>query len=633
MIRPDNIPIYEACDLKLGIKSSLPNVKSTIALTILFWECSGRPSELIYSTQNGDGIVVTNDLYKKITDYLNNLYGLNYIDYEKLESIINENQLFKSQLEALIVAFELIWKIAKVDFAEGNKPLSSERTGGIRYEKKLIYTINMDTISCLMDMNLKEFVKVLLCWIKYDIKSELKFEKQLIKLVSIMSECSIFKLCDGDEDVIFNQNSIYRKILESNQEVDINGDKEAKGPLRILKSLLSERLNPFLTCSNGRVNVIINEKNELDLYQKRVETYLQLSSTKVINADEIENNITSTSNLVGYNKIYYGIPGCGKSYYIENTVLKDVDKDKDVFRTTFYLDYSNSDFIGQIYPVVENGNVTYKPKPGPFTKALERALRNHGKMTYLVIEEINRGNAAAIFGDTFQLLDRLKENRDDRVIGDSEYPVANEFIEGYFEEVNKDLKDEDEKIKFTKNKIIIPHNLTLLATMNTSDQNVFPLDTAFKRRWDREKVMTDWNEVDDIKNLYIPYTDVTWEKFAKTINDKMLEDNEESDVSVSEDKQMGAYFVKENMLSQEKNIGDKDSLRAFISNVMDYLYNDVTKFNHGLLFDNSVKTYDGLYETMTECTSILNGNVDNPTVGAGKRLFDQEVEDEQGTQD
>ena len=206
MIRPDNIPVYEECDLKLGIKSSLPHVKSTIALTILFWECSGRPSKLIYSTQNGDGIVVTNNLYKKMTDYLNNLYGLNYIDYVKLESIINENQLFKSQMEALIVAFELIWKIAKVDFVEENKPLSSERTGGIRYEKKLIYTINMDTISCLMDMNLKEFVKVLLCWIGYNIKSELKFEKQLIKLISIMSECSIFKLCDGDEDVIFNYN-------------------------------------------------------------------------------------------------------------------------------------------------------------------------------------------------------------------------------------------------------------------------------------------------------------------------------------------------------------------------------------------------------------------------------------------
>ena len=343
-------------------------------------------------------------------------------------------------------------------------------------------------------------------------------------------------------------------------------------------------------------------------------------------------------NLVGINKIYYGIPGCGKSFHIEDKVLKEVDKEHDVFRTTFYLDYSNSDFIGQIYPVVrDDGSVSYEEKPGPFTKALARAFENPDEMIYLVIEEINRGNAAAIFGDTFQLLDRLKKDRDGRVAGDSEYPVNNEFIEGYFKKNNVPLNSD---------KIYIRHNLTLLATMNTSDQNVFPLDTAFKRRWDREKVMTDWNEVDEIKNLYIPYTDVTWEKFAKTINDKMLEDNGESDVSVSEDKQMGAYFVKENMLSQEKNTGDKDSLRAFISNVMDYLYNDVTKFNHGLLFDNSVKTYDVLYETMTECTSVLNGNVDDSTVGAGKRLFesvlnkeivdelfDQDVEDEQGTQD
>lgn len=348
---------------------------------------------------------------------------------------------------------------------------------------------------------------------------------------------------------------------------------------------------------------------------KVVQSRISRNDSRVRLENVSRNNTEDYSNLKdikGYNKIYYGIPGCGKSYYIENTVLRDVDKDNDVFRTTFYLDYSNSDFIGQIYPVVrDDGSVSYEEKPGPFTKALERALRSPDKMIYLVIEEINRGNAAAIFGDTFQLLDRLKKDRDGRVAGDSEYPVNNEFIEGYFKKNN---------VPFNSDKIYIPHNLTLLATMNTSDQNVFPLDTAFKRRWDREKVMTDWNEVDDIKNLYIPYTDVTWEKFATTINDKMLEDNEDSDVSVSEDKQMGAYFVKENMLSKEKNTGDKDSLRAFISNVMDYLYNDVTKFNHGLLFDNGVKTYDGLYETMTECTSVLNGNVDDSTVGAGKKI-------------
>ena len=375
-------------------------------------------------------------------------------------------------------------------------------------------------------------------------------------------------------------------------------------------------------------------------FKESTNTVVKLDQVINSNTDDkdenINQNILEENNCFGYNKIYYGIPGCGKSFHIEDEVLKEVDKEHDVFRTTFYLDYSNSDFIGQIYPVVrDDGSVSYEEKPGPFTKALERALRNPNKMIYLVIEEINRGNAAAIFGDTFQLLDRLKKDRDGRVAGDSEYPVNNEFIEGYFKKNN---------VPFNSDKIYIPHNLTLLATMNTSDQNVFPLDTAFKRRWDREKIMTDWNEVDDIKNLYIPYTDVTWEKFATTINNKMLVDDGESDVSVSEDKQMGAYFVKENMLSQEKNAGDKDSLKAFISNVMDYLYNDVTKFNHGLLFDNSVKTYDGLYETMTECASVLNGNVDDSTVGVGKRLFesvlnkeivdelfDQEVDDEQGT--
>lgn len=286
----------------------------------------------------------------------------------------------------------------------------------------------------------------------------------------------------------------------------------------------------------------INNFNVGKRLGKVVQSRISRNDTEVHLENVSRNNMDKQSNskdIKGYNKIYYGIPGCGKSYYIENTVLKDIDKDNDVFRTTFYLDYSNSDFIGQIYPVVKDGNVTYEPKPGPFTKALERALRNPGRMIYLVIEEINRGNAAAIFGDTFQLLDRLKENRDDRVIGDSEYPVANEFIEGYFEKVNETL-EEDEKIKFTNNKIFIPHNLTLLATMNTSDQNVFPLDTAFKRRWDREKVMTDWNKVGDIKNLYVPFTDITWGKFATTINKKMLVDDGESDVSVSEDKQMGA---------------------------------------------------------------------------------------------
>lgn len=324
----------------------------------------------------------------------------------------------------------------------------------------------------------------------------------------------------------------------------------------------------------------------------------EIVSEKVGNNDLNKNKNTNT--IVGCNKIFYGIPGCGKSSHIENKILKDVDKIHNVFRTTFYLDYSNSDFIGQIYPQVEGDRVTYEPIPGPFTKALERAL-SADDMVYLVIEEINRGNAAAIFGDTFQLLDRLKkDNSDGRLVGDSEYPISNAFIEGYFDKRNKEVEKNGgvNKINFTKGRIIIPHNLTILATMNTSDQNVYPLDTAFKRRWDREKIVTEWSEVGDIKKMYIPYSSITWEQFATTINKKMLSESQNGDGIISEDKQMGPYFIHENMLSTVKNKGTNDNLIAFTSNVLDYLYNDVTKFDHSILFDKNIISYDMIYEKM-----------------------------------
>ena len=308
----------------------------------------------------------------------------------------------------------------------------------------------------------------------------------------------------------------------------------------------------------------------------------------------------------GYNKIYYGIHGCGKSYYIENTVLDGVDKKNNVFRTTFYLDYSNSDFIGQIYPVVDDDDkVKYEPIPGPFTKALERALTNKGEMIYLVIEEINRGNAAAIFGDTFQLLDRLKENKNGRVIGDSEYPISNAFIEDYLRK---------QGVEFTPGNIYIPHNLTLLATMNTSDQNVFPLDTAFKRRWNREKVTSDWGDENKIKKLYIPYSSVTWETFVKTINKEMIDKSAKEDAPISEDKQMGAYFADESMLTKDPNEKDGDKIDSFANNVLDYLFNDVTKFNHKILFEEQILTTDKIYERIDAYKKEILEEPDN--VGA-----------------
>ena len=325
----------------------------------------------------------------------------------------------------------------------------------------------------------------------------------------------------------------------------------------------------------------------------------------------------SGENIVGYNKIFYGIPGCGKSYHVENVELKGVDKENDVIRTTFYLDYANSDFIGQLYPHVEGERVTYAYIPGPFTEALERAFNNKDKMIYLVIEEINRGNAAAIFGDVFQLLDRLKEDRDGRRVGDSEYPISNAFIEDYFKK---------EKVDYTPGQIYIPRNLTIFATMNTSDQNVFPLDTAFKRRWDREMVTADWDKV-SFRNKFVPCTNITWEKFATVINKEILKQNDDSDVSISEDKQIGAFFVRENMLSDVEKVGTRDQLIPFVTNVIDYLYNDVTKFDHKVLFNKNITSYDSLYEKME--TYIKNYDKDTNDSGCGplEVLFNDDLID------
>lgn len=355
-------------------------------------------------------------------------------------------------------------------------------------------------------------------------------------------------------------------------------------------------LNTQFSDLKSYVNYLTTDHRSIDLIKDKFHFYKNEPIVKQVENQDLKK---------GYNKIYYGIPGCGKSYYIENTVLDGVDKKNNVFRTTFYLDYSNSDFIGQIYPVVDDDKVKYEPIPGPFTKALERALTNKGEMIYLVIEEINRGNAAAIFGDTFQLLDRLKENKNGRVIGDSEYPISNAFIEDYLRK---------QGVEFTPGNIYIPHNLTLLATMNTSDQNVFPLDTAFKRRWNREKVTSDWGDENKIKKLYIPYSSVTWETFVKTINKEMIDKSAKEDAPISEDKQMGAYFADESMLTKDPNEKDGDKIDSFANNVLDYLFNDVTKFNHKILFEEQILTTDKIYERIDAYKKEILEEPDN--VGA-----------------
>ncbi|KAA6510703.1 McrB family protein [Helicobacter pylori] len=264
----------------------------------------------------------------------------------------------------------------------------------------------------------------------------------------------------------------------------------------------------------------------------------------------------------GKNIILYGVPGSGKSY----TLQRDYCNDNSVVeKIVFHPDYSYSDFVGQIMPSVDDsGIVSYKFNPGPFTNILKKAYHNPQTKHVLVIDEINRGNAPAIFGEIFQLLDRLKHDKDGFKKGSSEYAINNMDI------ANIVHSDKNASIR-------IPSNLWIIATMNTSDQNVFTLDTAFQRRFSMQLIENSFENVDDdFKNMKILDTDITWQKFCTTINEKIAQNNE--GLSSMEDKRFGVYFV---------NIDDLKSKENFAHKVIKYLWDDVFKFDRNIIFDTT----------------------------------------------
>jgi len=278
----------------------------------------------------------------------------------------------------------------------------------------------------------------------------------------------------------------------------------------------------------------------------------------------------SAANKSGENILLYGVPGCGKSHTIKHEYCNNPDY---MQRVVFHPDYTYSDFIGQILPVIEkdeNGKekITYKFMPGPFTTALKNAVNDvNDEMYYLVIEEINRGNAPAIFGEVFQLLDR--EN------GESEYGITN------FDIAKEVYGDKNHEVK-------IPSNLMILATMNTADQNVFTLDTAFKRRWTMRSIENSFENC-NFATKSVCGTNVSWESFVTAINNKIIDFGKDN-IS-TEDARLGAFFVKENELEDKAIFSEK---------VLMYLWNDAFKYNREKIFKTEYSTLEKLIKGFKE---------------------------------
>jgi len=305
----------------------------------------------------------------------------------------------------------------------------------------------------------------------------------------------------------------------------------------------------------------------------------------------------NTNSITPSQIIYYGVPGCGKSNKIREQ-LKDVPE-KNKVRVVFHPEYTNAEFIGQILPKV-NGHVTYEFTPGPFTQIIKRAYLNPNEQFYLVIEEINRGNAAAIFGDTFQLLDRLKAGETDSLGNDPANAAVNTFTEGwsqYFvqnDDVNAYIRGNENSIqigniRFDSNTAIrLPPNLSILATMNTSDQNVFTLDNAFQRRFDMELVRNEFDLAKPAVNAQyeaeIDDTGIKWGQFWGWINAKITATLK--GLSSTEDKRLGVWFVS--------NVGGIIDDKVFAEKVLKFLWDDVFKFKRPQIFADGIDTLEKL---------------------------------------
>ena len=299
--------------------------------------------------------------------------------------------------------------------------------------------------------------------------------------------------------------------------------------------------------------------------------------------DSFPNRSSSNSNIIGINKIFLGAPGTGKSHYVhENYYINKKAK-----RVTFHPEYTYYDFVGSIKPFInKNTNqLSYEFVPGIFTEILTEAFKSPDIEFNLIIEELNRANTAAVFGDLFQLLDRNSN-------GSSEYPVNNREVLEYINKQNSsNLKE-----------LIIPNNLNIIATMNSSDQNIFIMDTAFKRRWDIEYIPVKFEANHKFKDISIPGLKISWETFVTSINNFMLS-SENSDLMISEDKQLGPYFIKEHEI-QDKH---KFAYKVFL-----YLWDDVFKIDRYRIFNPNIRSFSSIIETFDKSPlEVFNPKIKN----------------------
>lgn len=522
-------------------------------------------------------------------------------------------------------------------------PSSFEKSDGPYYKIILKPKDNWSSIPD-MDDNLKrnfyedtQEINVAFLTISNDTRENNKKGKEKIISSNLKNHINSIKLrCQGNlyYENLKNKVIIARYSYNQNEDIDKslyiafpeevigNGQKSYRVKCQNLKK--ARRYGIYADQSSEYKEVVF-EADKLGIYIANREVLHEMRGNvgNVPDIDLVQNGEQKTCLHFLYNRIIFGAPGTGKSHKLE--------KDSRLFennfeRVTFHPNYSYAQFVGTYKPVQDekSADIVYEYVPGPFMRIYVQALNNPNDNFLLLIEEINRANVASVFGDVFQLLDRKN--------GISEYPVATtEDIKKYLIKKLKCFKKKDsignESIKsfdeFSDDDIkkcmymCIPSNMYIWATMNSADQGVFPMDTAFKRRWEFEYLsVNDDEQVAAIKDYVIPmcFKDnkanyyIGWDSLRTRINNILTSEK----CKVNEDKLLGPFFISKNMLDEIKNnkeqideleakdeasLTERDNealkdmhqkensyIKAFESKVIMYLFEDVMKMRPENIF-------------------------------------------------
>lgn len=579
------IAIHDRPELNLrqGIKSSLNHWRQLIATLYLLYRHINDGGNEVYAKE----VKSSDRTGLEISDDFATWLDTKWASIPNIKELVKQCPLFQAQMEHLQVGIELFLKLAKVEFVNTNLADAVERTGGSRFAKKLYFSTNMKILAEMVAVHpANAIVQFITKWLSG--QDDITIGNQLKSILLPFTEECQYKIRTSTDEIFFQQDGLYTRLRNNGDTVESSDIHEPVGPFRILKSYIKEGMHPYLADGANGFS-LITSVSDFVAYADMVHTTLELipKRTTIYQEPQAQPR-TSPSNTSDKprQRITYGAPGTGKSHGIEDVVGKYAD----TVRTTFHPDSDYATFVGCYKPtmvrvkktyvlegrvaevkddknnLVFEERIAYSYVPQAFTSAYVRAWRKMSQGTdgnvapqFLIIEEINRGNCAQIFGDLFQLLDR-----DDN--GYSKYLIeADTDLARY---IGSELGETDVQEHLppevrSGTKLLLPPNLYIWATMNTSDQSLFPIDSAFKRRWE-------WK--------YMPISDAGKGWKIKVANGEMYDwwaFLEKANALVqnatdSEDKKLGYFFCK---ADASGNI----TLEQFVGKVIFYLWNDVFK--------------------------------------------------------